>query len=342
MNFKTEKKFMLLLTLLSVIFVVACSSGELIEETETEAGEGENEATLLRMNMVIAESEDSYAVWEQYAEDLEEASEGTLEVEVYPSEQLGNAADVIEQISQGAPIMMHSDPSQYGEYVDDYSIYMHPYLLKEPDDIDTLWKSDLGQRLDSELQEKGLRVSALGYFGTRHLIANQEVTTRDDAQNLQFRNAPTKMWDQVTYVLGGSPVHTAWSEVYTAVSQGVIDGAENPVSGIYSSKIYEAAPHLNLTGHLTATNGMVMSEEVYQSLDPKAQTAIDEVGSEFPPKLRDVMFESEENYLELLKEEGTEVHEVDLESFESAAENISDDFPEWTPGLYEEVLEIIE
>lgn len=346
------KRLLATFLIISLAFLTACGGGN--NNTPAPGGNtgGDNNAgqntqdqvepTVLKMNMVISNTDKTWKFWEEFAQELEEKSEGTLKVEIYPTESLGKTTDMIEAISKGAPILQDSDPSHLADYVPDFAVFMHPYLFKEPNDIEQAWKSEVGQRMSKELEDKGLKIVTMVYFGTRHLISDREVVTRDDTKNMKIRNAPTKMWNEVTKTLGGNPTNTAWSEVYSALSQGVADGAESPLSLLYSAKLYEVRKHISLTGHLVATTSIVMSKEVYDNLPEQAKKAIDEVGSSYPPKRAAQVIEVEQEFRELLEAEGVKFNEVEKDQFIEAAKNVSDAFPEWTPGLYEEMLKAIE
>jgi TRAP-type transport system periplasmic protein len=332
------KKYLLVTVVLFTTTLAACGSSS--DSSNGDAGEAS--VTTLKFNFVGSNSDPTYPLWEEFAQDLEERSEGTLKVEIYPSESLGNTTDMIESISQGSPVLQDSDPSHLSDYVDDFSIFMHPYLFQEPDDIEQAWQSDIGQRMSSELEEQGIKIVTAVYFGKRHLLSDVEVVTRDDTKGMKIRNAPTTMWNEVSKTLGGNPTNTAWSETYSALSQGVADAAEAPLSLLYSSKLYETKDRISLTGHLVATTTIVMSNDVYESLPPEAQKAIDEVGKELPAKRVADIKEIEEEYRQKLEDEGIIFNEIEPESFIEASESVSDAFPEWTDGLYEDMKKAIE
>lgn len=190
------KKNSLLAILLSIFVLAACAdrSNNDGETNEVEGSNDDGEPTTLNMNLVVTTSDPTYALWERFAEEIVEKSEGTLEIELYPSESLGNTTDMIESISQGSPVLQDSDPSHLSDYVPDFAIFMHPYLFQEPEDIEKAWQSDVGQRLSAELEENGLKLVTATYFGTRHLLSDEEVVTRDDTKGMNLRNAPTTMW----------------------------------------------------------------------------------------------------------------------------------------------------
>jgi TRAP-type transport system periplasmic protein len=298
--------------------------------------------TLLRMNMVVSNQDAHFPLWQEFAKELETSSNGTLKVEVMPSETLGKTVDMIQAISRGAPILQDSDPSHLSNYVPDFAIFMHPFLFKKPEDISKAWNSALGAKLEQQLQQKGLRLVTLVYFGTRHLISHREVKSRDDTKGMKIRNAPTKMWNEVTKTLGGNPTNTAWSEVYSALSQGVADGAESPLSLLYSAKLYEAKKNISLTGHLVATTSIVMSQKVYEGLPEDAKKALDTVGRAYPAKRAPQILAIEKEFRTKLEAAGVKFNDVDKTGFIQASKDVSKAFPEWTPGLYDEVLKAIQ
>jgi tripartite ATP-independent transporter DctP family solute receptor len=298
--------------------------------------------TLLRMNMVVSNQDAHFPLWQDFAKELEAASKGTLKVEVMPSEQLGKTVDMIQAVSRGAPILQDSDPSHLSNYVPDFAIFMHPYLFKKPEDVAKAWNSELVRRMEGELQAKGLRIVTAVYFGTRHLISNREVKSRADTQGMKIRNAPTKMWNEVSKTLGGNPTNTAWAEVYSALSQGVADGAESPLSLLYSAKLYEARKNISLTGHLIATTSIVMSQRVYDGLPEDAKKALDTVGRAYPAKRAPLILAVEDDFRKRLEGVGVKFNEVDKTAFIAAAADVSKAFPEWTPGLYDQMLKAIQ
>lgn len=332
------KKFMcLMLSVALMLSLIACGN---TDSADTDTGD-EIKPVTLKVNLVLANTDPQYGWWEECFKEVEEKSNGTLVVEVYPSEALGKAADVIESIGKGSTAMMHCDPGQMADYVPDYSVFMAPYMIQSPEEIEKLWNSDLGKRLDTELEAKGIKVFTWCYFGTRNLLANKPVTSRADTKDMKIRCASTKMWNEVVRVLGGNPTNTAWSETYTALSQGVADGAESPPTLLYSAKLHEVCKYLNLTQHLVATTGIVMSADVYNSLPEDAKKALDEVGRAYPSKIMGKTIEYEQMYIDKLEEEGVTVVECDKKAFIEAAAETQNLFPEWTPGLYDEVNSIL-
>lgn len=298
--------------------------------------------TLLRMNMVVSNQDRTFPLWQEFAKELESKSNGTLKVEIFPSEGLGKTVDMIEAISRGAPVLQDGDPSHLANHVPDFSIFMAPYLLKKPEDIEKVWNSPEVAEWERKLQENGLRVVTLVYFGTRHLLSNKQVHSRDDTRGLKLRNAPTKMWNEVSRVLGGNPTNTAWSEAYSALEQGVADGAEAPLALLYSSKLFETRPYISLTGHLVATTAIIMSQKLYDKLPEDARKAIDSVGRAEPARRVPKILAIEEEFRKTLEEHGRSFNDVDRGSFLQAASETPAHFPEWSEGTYDRIRALTE
>lgn len=315
--------------------------------TSTDGGKTEVEAVTLKMNSIKSTSDPMYDCWAQFCDRVNEAANGSINLEIYPTESLGKTTDMIEAISKGSAVLQDCDPSHLADYVPDLSVFMMPYLFTEPNDIEQLWKSELGQELCGELEAKGLRIVTLVFFGERNLISKVPVEKRADTANLKIRCAATKMWNTMVEVLGGNATNTTWADTYQALSQGVADGCESPVSVLYSAKIHEVAPYLCYTKHLVATTCMVMSEKVYQSLPEDGKKAIDEVGGAYPAIAIEEVNGLTQSFLDKMLDEGVTEVQITDENREEFRQYSLDNVPqifadEWTDGLVDRVLEAIE
>jgi TRAP-type C4-dicarboxylate transport system substrate-binding protein len=335
---KKKEKFLFaaVVVLLFAIIGTACSGKK---DSGTVAAE--KEPVVLKYNCVKSATDPDFIMWNQAWDKAEGLSNGTLQVERYSSEALGKAVDMLEAASLGNPVIVDCDASHLGTLIPDFTILMHPYLITEPEQIEYLWKSEWGQKISKELEAKGLHLISLVYFGTRHLISDRAVRTRADTKNMLIRCAATKMWNQVALTLGGNPTNTAWSEVYQALSQGVADGAESPVALLYSAKLYEVRKNISLTGHLVATTAQVMSQSVYESLSPEAKAALDKTGLDECKIAIEYVQGQEAEWRQKLEAEGVVFNDVDKTAFIAAAADVSKAFPEWTPGLYNTIMDIL-
>ena len=295
----------------------------------------------LKFNFVKTSSDPEYGWYAKYFNDIYEATNHEVGYELYPSEALGGSADVLEMAANGEDVVQDCDFSYLATYVPDIAVAMSPYLIQEPEQIVKLWKSEVGQEWEKGLEEKGLHFLDIHYFGTRNLICNKEVHTRDDLKSLKIRCAATPMWNEVVRVLGGNATNTAWSETYQALSQGVADGAESPYGLLYSSKLYEPCKYIINTNHLVAATTVVMSQATFEKLSPEAQKALDEVATDFAVTQIDRVNKVTEEYKTKLEAEGVTFIDIDKTEFIEAAQDTPNYFPEWSEGLYERVQNAI-
>lgn len=320
------------------------TSAEAASETETAEEYPQSQSgsvVTLKFNFVKSSSDPEYQWYAEYFHDIYEATNGDVGYELYPSEALGGSADVLEMAANGEDVVQDCDFSYLETYDPDISVGMAPYLIQKPEEIETLWKSDVGQEWEAALEEKGLHILDFHYFGTRELISSKKVTSRDEMSSLKIRCAATPMWNEVVRVLGGNATNTAWSETYQALSQGVADAAESPYGLLYSAKLYEPCKYIIQTDHLVAATTVIMSQATWEKLSEEDQTAINEVATEFAEKQVDRVTETSEEYKQKLADEGVEFVEIDKTPFIEAAQETPSHFPQWSEGIYDRVKEAI-
>lgn len=339
------KRFLaLILAGMMTLTLVACGN----TDTSTDSGDsGESqgdatETTTLKFNLVKSTTDPQYEWYGRFWEDVNEATSGEVEGEIYTGESLGVTADVLEQAAQGEPVVADCDLAYLANYVPDMAAIMSPYLIQEPDQILKLWDSEVFQNLCAQLEEKGLHLIALNYEGTRNLITTDPVTCRSDVAPMKIRCASTTMWNSVVETLGGNPTNIAMSEVYQALSQGVVDGAEGVYSVIYSNKWYEVCKNITLTEHLVGYTAVVMSSEIYNSLSEDAKAGLDATAMDYMKEFLELSGGVQDEYKAKLEEEGVVISEIDKTEFIEAASKVPENFPEWSDGIVEELQAVLD
>ena len=341
-----KKILALILACMMAFSLVACggttpekNSGE--QENNSNAGSSESSKPVLQLkyNSVKASTDTTYQDWADFYAGLEEHTSGAVKVEMYASEALGSTADILEMAANGEPVIADTDLAYLANYVPDFAIGNAPYVFKTPEDIEKFWQSDYCKAMEKVLEEEyGLHIINITYFGTRNLIANTPCNSRADVGKLKIRCAATPMWNEVCRVLGGNAVNTAWSETYSACSQGVADGAESPVSLLYSSKLYEPCPYIMRTEHLIGVTCEVMSSELYYSMDEETRALFDEWALDWCDEAITRVNNSTKEFEDKLEAEGVTFVDIDKTEFIEAAKETPSHFPEWTDGLYEEIV----
>lgn len=279
----------------------------------------------------------------QWAEWAKEASDGELILQAFPASQLGSETEVMEQARFGASLITITAYSNFVSSVPDLAVLDAPYLS---DDFESKLKV-----FDSEwFAEQSAKVEEAGYhivipntiYGVRHLLSREPATTPADLKGVKIRVQNSPMYVEAIRAMGAVPTPMSLGDVYPALAQGLVDGVENPLPVLYGGKFYEVVKHLNLTAHMHTVAPFVTGRAFWEQLSEEQQQILTETGQRMADYLAKLVDEQTEVALQKLKDAGVEVHEVDIEAFrERAREQIPPAFPEWTPGLYQTVSDII-
>ena len=162
------------------------------------------------------------------ADELNKRSEGRLDVKVFPSSQLGNDEDVIEQAIQGAGVAVNTDPARMGTYVKDMGILMMGYFADNYDECYKITQTETFKQWEEELASKhGIRVLSFNFYdGPRHFMTNNEVKKPADLENQRIRTIGSEVCIETLNALGATPVAMSWGEVYNESSRRLSTAAK--------------------------------------------------------------------------------------------------------------------
>lgn len=217
----------------------------------------------------------SQNLWKKY---VEEQSQGRIKMEVYHSGQLGGIIEVLEGVKAGTITMGYGSAGFLMRFVPKMGVYNLPYVWNK--DRKKVWEildGPYGQGLAKEGDKVGLKI--FGYYenGFRHVTNNKRpIYTPDDLKGLKIRVISSPVYIESFKALGASPVPMDWTEVFSALQQGVIDGHENSINNVYDGKIYEVQKYLSLTGHANDIMVVYMNNKFYQDLPGDLRTIISE------------------------------------------------------------------
>jgi tripartite ATP-independent transporter DctP family solute receptor len=292
----------------------------------------------IKVSHVLPSNEPIHEGLVQMAEAIKARSKGSIDVQIYPNSQLGNNKDNLEQVRRGANLMTLTDPGYVADYVPDYSIMNGPFLYTDYKACQKLAKSSWHKDLEKQSAEKGIKILAMDwYFGARHIISGKVIKTPADLKGMKIRVPPNKVWIETFKVIGASPTVLQWSEVYSGLAQGVVDGAEAPLSTLFGSKLYESKKNIALTRHFIAVVGLQMSQKIFDSLSKEQQLIITEEVNNHGSKTSDMVASREDEWKKKLEAAGVVFNDVDGAAFEKASAPFYSQFPEWSPGLYDRV-----
>ncbi|MGE0803047.1 MAG: TRAP transporter substrate-binding protein DctP, partial [Lautropia sp.] len=194
----------------------------------------------LRFAHSLSSTEPAHLAAEFFAKNVAERTKNRVQIQVFPSEQLGPGKEVNEMIRQGANVMNVTDPGYMSDFVPDVSVLNGPYLVKTPEDYVRLVKSPWFQGIEKRLEAAGFKMIMVnGFFGQRHMIADKPIRNPADMAGVTVRVPPNPMWIETLKAMGGRPTPVQWSEIYNALQQNVVQAAEAPLGSLWGSKLQE-------------------------------------------------------------------------------------------------------
>lgn len=279
-----------------------------------------------------------------FADGVRERSGGRIEIEVFPGDQLGAQKEVGEMLVQGANVIQFTDYLFLAQWEPDSAILQAPFLLNKLEDWYKLNKSDWMKQYNERLLAHNIRVlSNNNYFGSRSIIGPKPIRTPEDIKGETLREAAAQMYVEMAKAWGARPVVMAFSEVYTGLSQGVVDFVECPPQTMASSKFTELRKVVSLTNHMYGWSVVIVSDQAFQQLPEDLQTIMVEEAGKAGDLLTKLKLDSDKEIVAKLKSQGLEVVEdIDRAAFQKASLPAYQSFTNWTPGLLETIRKIVD
>lgn len=259
---------------------------------------------------------------------IEERSNGEIAVTIYPSSQLGSDNDVLEQIRNGANIAVLVDAGRLAPFKKELGILSAPYLVEDHTQYAAITSSPVyAEWVEDLAQSSGIRLLNYNWFqGTRQMFTKTPVKTPSDLNGVRVRTIDAPGWIATVNAMGATAVPMPWSEVYSALQLGAIDGAEAQLTGAYGIKIHEVVKNLAFTHHVQLLTGLATSEQWFQSLPEDMRTIIVEELAAAGDEATRMTVEKLDTVRKEMEAAGVTMTEVNLEDFRSRV-----------PGVYTEL-----
>jgi TRAP-type transport system periplasmic protein len=324
-----------LLLIVSVIFSLAiagCSSST--------GGDAKEKEMNLKMSVTVGNTSTWYKAAEQFAQEVEKESDGRIKIKVYPNEQLsgGDSGKAVEGLAKGTIDFTYNSTIIYSILNDRLGVLSAPFLFSDLDAVDEKLNGEAGEEVKKILREIGVEPLGFGQNGFRQVTNSQhEIKTPKDIEGLKIRIPGIKMYTDLWTELGADPTTMTFSEVFTALQQGTIDGQENPVDVISSSKLNEVQGHMTMWNYSYDPLILGMNKKKFDSLsdgDKKIiQTAADNANKFQIEQARKL----EEEQIKGLEEAGMKLHyptDEELAQFKEISQPIYDKYKDvWGEDL---------
>lgn len=327
-----KKIVAVILTLIMTVSLCACGGGSAEAEYTSE--------NPLVFKVAHVEATDSFMhqSLEKWKEYVETESEGKVVVELYPNGELGGDEEVIEQIQANTINMTIASSSTLSPFDDKLALLDLPFLYKDAQQMDKAINNELGDLYASWMEEVGFYCMGFQYDGARGLSNSiKEVASLSDMEGLKVRVMENDIYIDMFSAMGANPTPMSFSDLYTGLQQGTVDGQDNSAMLTYVNKFYEVQDYYS-TLETVFCNAVIITSKSFMDSLPEDIFNILQSGSDkyLMDWQREQAFNAEEDYLAKLDEEGCKVTRIeDKSEFLEAVQPVYDT---WKDKVGEDVV----
>ena len=271
----------------------------------------------------IADPENPYAKGaEKFAQLVKEKTGGKVEVQVFPSSQLGNQRDLVEGTQFGTIDFTMTSTAVLGNFLPQVAVFDLPFIFRDVQHASKALDT-VGMEIAQKLQ--GMKLLAYYENGVRHMTnSKRPIRKPEDMKGLKIRVMEQPIYIEMIKALGGNPTPMAFGELFTALQQGVVDGQENPAAHIYTARFFEVQKYISLTAHTYSAEPMLVSLAAWNKLPKDLQEKVQTAANESRDWQRDLCRQLEEGYWTKIQESGkSEINrDVDKQAFADATRGV--------------------
>lgn len=280
----------------------------------------------LSVNTALATSDPLYKGLEAFSANVATASNGAIEVKLFPNSQLGSDEDVLEQARAGAPVAVVVDGGRLAAFVNEFGVLGAPYLASGYDGIRKVVVSDKFEEWVQKLHDaSGHQILSFNWWqGERHLWTKGPVNVPADLSGNRMRTPGAPVWVETVTAMGAVPTPLPFAEVYAALEQSVIDSVEAQLPAGNGAKLFEVTDVLTKTGHINLITGLVTSGPWFDSLPAELQQILRDEAL----KAGDIASYGTQDALAAIEADlvaaGMTVNEIDVTPFKEATAGVYD------------------
>jgi tripartite ATP-independent transporter DctP family solute receptor len=299
--------------------------------------------TIVRWGELLAATHPQVQMAERIGKEIAAKSSGRIEIQVFPAGQLGSGKDMIEAVSAGNLAMTTDGAGALGQFLPALSLIEAPYLWRDAAHMAKGIPAVLDDMNKVLIEKRQMRMLAPTYYGKRHLTTKDKaVKSAADMVGFKLRVPPVDTFKAMAEAWGARPTPIAFPELYLALSQGAVDGQENPLPTIQSGKFQEVQKFLVLTGHIITPRLVIVNEGFWKGLpaaDKDMLLSAIKDGAAWQDK---ELAGQEATLVDTFKKAGMTVIEPDLESFRKPVlASVPKMFEaKWGAGLFDKLLKM--
>ena len=260
---------------------------------------------------------------------------GKVKVVVYGSSQLGGDKEMLQKLKLGTIDMVEPSTVMSSES-DIFGVFEMPYLVKDRKHMQRIEKALFWSKFEPEVERKGLKVLAVWENGYRHITNNKRpINVPADLKGIKLRVPEGKWRVKMFQAYGANPSPMKYSEVFTALQTGVMDGQENPFAQIASGKFYEVQKYLSLTGHVYTPAYLVVATKKWATLPADVRKVLEDTAKETQAFVYEKAARDDDELLAKMKAAGILVNNANKDAFIAASKPVYEEFAREVPGAKE-------
>ncbi|WP_124980219.1 TRAP transporter substrate-binding protein [Nonlabens xiamenensis] len=307
------KKSRIILFILALIGLAGCTSTD--------------EIKILRLAHGLDTSHPVHKAMERLGESLKERSGGTLNVRIYPNGQLGGERESIELLQIGSLDVAKVSAGVLENFIPEYKVFSVPYLFNDKAHTHEVYDGQVGKTILDKGEQFNLKGLTFYDAGSRSFYTKSAlINSPDDVVDKKIRVMKSNMSINMINDLGGAPTPISFGELYTALQQGVVDGAENNIPSFYTSKHFEVCKYLSLDEHTSVPDVLVIGTGTLSRLNEKELQWLEAAVQDSKILQRKLWDDSEKECLALAKESGVQVAYPDKKPFQEATKGLVEEY----------------
>ena len=331
-----KKVIVALLSLVMVFAMTACGGGG-------GSDSGGDQVTVLKIGHVEAEDRSVHKALLNMKDKIEEQTDGSISVEIYPNAELGGDEELCEQVAQGTIQMALPSTSVITAYDEKIGILDMPYLFKDAQAAFDALDGELGDQIDEWIADSGFVSLGYIYNGPRSTTNNlRPIYTPDDLAGMKMRVMNSPVFITMYETLGANPTPMSFSELYTGLQQNVVDGQENPPTLIYASKFQEVQKYLTMDAHVHNFLPILTNKAWLDSLSDEDRAIVEKCCEEFVTEQRETELKDNEDIVKKLEDEGMEVNYLTEDQQKAFVEKVQPMYDKYKAEWGEEIFDLAE
>ena len=270
----------------------------------------------------------------EFKKALEQKSSGKIKIKIFPDGQLGSERETLELLQIGSVAVTKVSAATLSNFVPEYKILGIPYLFKNKEHMFSVLEGEVGKSILEKGEKFWLRGLCYYDAGSRSFYTSKKaIRTPEDLKGLKIRVMNNQMAINMVNALGGSATPMAYGELYTAIQQGVVDGAENNPPSFVSSNHYEVSKYYTLDQHSAVPDVLLISTKFWEKLTEEEKVWVQNAANESSQAQKEFWRQSVEESMKVAKDAGVEIINPEKSVFQDKAKSVLEEFKEDNPEM---------